>query len=437
MSGIAHGQGARPLDKSSQSVSAMPYCNAALRKRLQDLFVQRFHGSTVDYHLSLGETESARIFFVVHVDQGVQIPEVSFRELEEEVERLARTWDDDLKDALSDRLGPERGAALAEKYAARFPNYYKTNEDWALIVDDVLRLEELETNPEGFIVGIGNESSGERLTRIKLYKTGGKVDLSAFIPILEALGLRAVEEIPTGLLGEGKIYLHDFGVLDARGAVLDLENSADRVGEAIAAVWRGHSESDSLNRLVVSAGLSWQQVAILRAYRKYRQRVSASFTEEYQNDAYAENPHIAARLVKLFETTFDPAWAGLRDIDSLREQIVVDLQSVASLDQDRILRGALGTIDATVRTNAYREERSCFSIKLHSAAVPDMPKPFPMWEIFVYSTEMEGIHLRGDMIARGGIRWSDRKEDYRTEILGLMKAQVVKNAQAMKILDIK
>ena len=403
--------------------------NATLRKRLQDLFVQRFHGSTVDYHLSLGETESARIFFVVHVDEGVQIPEVSFQELEQEVERLARTWDDDLKDALSERLGPERGVELAEKYAARFPNYYKTNEEWALIVDDVLRLEELEANPEGFVVGIGNEASGERLTRIKLYKTGGKVDLSAFIPILEALGLRAVEEIPTGLLGEGRVYIHDFGVLDARGAVLDLVSSADRVGDAIAAVWRGNAESDSLNRLVVSAGLSWQQVAILRAYRKYRQRVSASFTEEYQNDAYAENPHIAARLVHLFETTFDPASRpGPKDLEDLRDQIVVDLQSVASLDQDRILRGALGTIDATVRTNAYCPGRAYFSIKLHSAAVPDMPKPFPMWEIFVYATEMEGIHLRGDMIARGGIRWSDRKEDYRTEILGLMKAQVVKNA---------
>jgi glutamate dehydrogenase len=403
--------------------------NATLRKRLQTLFVERFRGSTVDYHLSLGETESARIFFTVHVDAGVQIPEVPYEELEQEVERLARTWDDDLLDALTERLGPDRGVVLADKYAQRFPNYYKANEEWALIVDDALKLEELESNPEGFVVGIGNEVAGERLTRVKLYKTGGKVDLSAFMPILEALGLRAVEEIPTGLLGEGKVYIHDFGVLDGRGAVLDLEHSADRVAGSIAAVWRGQAESDSLNRLVVFGGLTWGEVAILRAYRKYRQRVSAGFTEEYQNDAFAENPHIAALLIRLFEATFDPMSSALpEDIEAIRQQILDDLQAVASLDQDRILRGVLGTVDATVRTNAYLPDRTYFSIKLRSGDVPEMPKPYPLVEIFVYSPEMEGIHLRGGMVARGGIRWSDRKEDYRTEVLGLMKAQRVKNA---------
>jgi glutamate dehydrogenase len=402
--------------------------NAELRKRLQDLFVERFHGSTVDYHLSLSETESARIFFVVHVDEGTQIPEVPYEELEREVERLARTWDDDLKDALVAKVGPGRGAQLAEKYAARFPNYYKANEEWELIVDDVMRLEELESNPEGFVVGIGNETSGERLTRVKLYKTGGKVDLSAFMPILEALGLRAVEEIPTALIAEGRVFIHDFGVLDSRGAVLELERSADRVADSISAVWRGRAESDSLNRLVVLGGLTWRQVAILRAYRKYRQRVSASFTEEYQNDAFAANPTIAAGLVHLFDATFDPVSSvAPADVEAIRESIGVALQSVASLDQDRILRGMFGTIEATVRTNVYLD-RDYLSFKLRSALVPDMPKPVPLFEIFVYSPEMEGIHLRGAMVARGGIRWSDRREDYRTEILGLMKAQKVKNA---------
>jgi glutamate dehydrogenase len=403
--------------------------NAVLRKRLQELFVQRFHGSTVDYHLSLGETESARIFFTVHVAPGIQIPDVPYEELEAEVERLARTWDDDLHDALVLRVGPERGAMLAEKWGPRFPNYYKANEEWSLIADDVLAVEELESNAEGFLVGLGNEAGGERLTRVKLYKTGGKVDLSAFMPILEALGLRAVEEIPTGLHGEGKYYIHDFGVLDARGAVLDLDTEADRVADTISAVWRGQAESDSLNRLVITAGITWREVAIARAYRKYRQRVSPAFTEEYQNDAFAENPHIAARLIRLFEARFDPTSTDTSDdIEFIRREIVQELQSVASLDQDRILRGMLGTIGSTVRTNAYVPGREFLSFKLRSADVPDMPKPYPLFEIFVYSPEMEGIHLRGGMVARGGIRWSDRREDYRTEVLGLMKAQKVKNA---------
>jgi glutamate dehydrogenase len=403
--------------------------NAALRKRLQQFFLERFQGVTVDYHLSLGETESARIFFTVHLAPGSQIPEVPYEALETEVERLARSWDDDLKDALMARIGPERGTMLAEKYSPRFPSYYKASDEWGLIVDDVLALEALESNPEGFLVGIGNESKGERLTRVKLYKTGGKVDLSAFIPILEALGLRAVEEIPTAVQGEGKVYIHDFGVLDGRGAVLDLGAEADTVADTIAAVWRGECESDSLNRLVTLTELDWHQVQILRALRKYRMRVSSRYTEEYRNDAMAAHGEIAAKLVHLFEARFDPERdASEEAIDEVRQEIHQDLRQVTSLDQDNILRSLLGTVEAIVRTNAYLVDRPALSFKLRSARVPEMPKPFPLFEIFVYSPQMEGIHLRGGMVARGGIRWSDRKEDYRTEVLGLMKAQKVKNA---------
>jgi glutamate dehydrogenase len=422
----------RDIDSRSVSiVVALPRdrFNAELRKNLQTLFMARFNGSTVDYHLSLGETESARIFFTVHVGPERQIPEVPYEELEAAVERLARTWDDDLRDALEARVGPEHGPMLAEKYRTRLPDYYKASLEWDLVVDDILKLEELESNVEGFVVGIGNETRGERLTRVKLYKTGGKVDLSAFMPILEALGLRAVEEVPTGLIGEGKVYIHDFGVLDARGAVLNLETEAPRVADAITAVWRGETESDSLNRLVVFSGLDWRQVQILRAYRKYVQRVNAQFTEEYRNDALAENPHIAGHLIDLFEARFDPVRsAPPEEVEILKQQVHTDFRSVTSLDQDRILRGFLGAIMATVRTNAYRENRTCLSFKIRSAVVPEMPKPYPLVEIFVYSPEMEAVHLRGGMVARGGIRWSDRKEDYRTEVLGLMKAQKVKNA---------
>ena len=403
--------------------------NAALRKRLQQFFLERFQGVTVDYHLSLGETESARIFFTVHLAPGSQIPEVPYEALETEVEKLARSWDDDLKDALMARIGPERGTMLAEKYSPRFPSYYKASDEWGLIVDDVLALEALESNPEGFLVGIGNESKGERLTRVKLYKTGGKVDLSAFIPILEALGLRAVEEIPTAVQGEGKVYIHDFGVLDGRGAVLDLGAEADTVADTIAAVWRGECESDSLNRLVTLTELDWHQVQILRALRKYRMRVSSRYTEEYRNDAMAAHGEIAAKLVHLFEARFDPERdASEEAIDEVRQEIHQDLRQVTSLDQDNILRSLLGTVEAIVRTNAYLVDRPALSFKLRSARVPEMPKPYPLFEIFVYSPQMEGIHLRGGMVARGGIRWSDRKEDYRTEVLGLMKAQKVKNA---------
>jgi glutamate dehydrogenase len=402
--------------------------NAELRKELQALFLERFAGATIDYHLSLGESEFAQIFFTVHVEHG-QIPDVPYEELEADVERLARTWDDDLEQELVKVYGEVRGPALARMWGPRFPDYYRANSDWGLIVADVARLEALVSSDEGFIVGIGNEQAGERLTRVSLYKTGGKIDLSAFMPILEALGLRVVEEVPTGLLGDGKIYIHDFGVLDARGGVLDLTDSADRVGECIAAAWRGETESDSLHRLVVSASLTWREVSFLRAYRKYGQRVSPSFTEEYQNDALAANAGIAAKLVRLFEAKFDPSQPLTdEEIAEDRRGILLDLREVTSLDQDRIVRNFLGAIDATVRTNAFLPGRPYLSFKIHSADVPDMPKPFPLYEIFVYSPRMEAIHLRGGKVARGGIRWSDRREDYRTEVLGLMKAQKVKNA---------
>ena len=404
--------------------------SGSLRRRLQEMFMARFHGTSVDYHLSLGETESARIFFTVHVEPGTQIPEIPYETLEAEVEQLARTWEDDLLDHLVEVFGPERGPVLAAEYGPRFPDYYKVVEtDWEQVGVDVTMLERLRTAVDGFVIGISNEATGERLTRVKLYKTGGKVDLSAFMPLLESLGLRAVEEVPIAVQGEGKVYIHDFGVLDARGAVLNLEAESDLVREALTAMWRGETEVDSLNRLVIFSGLSWHQVQILRAYRKYRMRVSTRFTEEYRNDALAENPHLSRLLVELFEAKFDPIRNTTPEaIEECRQRLRDGLQNVSSLDQDTIIRSLVGTIVATVRTNAYLSDRPALSFKIRSADVPEMPKPFPLFEIFVYSPQMEAIHLRGGLVARGGIRWSDRKEDYRTEVLGLMKAQKVKNA---------
>jgi glutamate dehydrogenase len=403
--------------------------NADLRKRLQELFLRRFSGTTIDYHLSLGETESARIFFTIHVAPGVPIPEVPYEELEAEVERLARTWDDELFEALARTVGEGRARALVDEYGPRLPEYYKAGEDWDLIVDDILMLEKLESSTEGFLVGIGNESQGERLTRVRLYKTGGKVDLSDFMPILEDLGLRVVEEVPTGLLGEGKVYIHDFGVLDGRGAVLELDEAAERVTDTIAAVWRGDCDSDSLNRLVTLSSLTWREVQILRALRNYRMRVSARYTEGYRNDAMAAHPHISERLVRMFELRFDPVRnASDEEVDEVRQAIHQDLRAVRSLDQDSILRHLLGTIEAIVRTNAFVPDRSFLSFKLRSERVPEMPKPHPLFEVWVYSRSVEAVHLRAGGVARGGIRWSDRREDFRTEVLGLMKAQRVKNA---------
>jgi glutamate dehydrogenase len=404
--------------------------NADVGRRLQELFLRRFKGSSIDEHLEFGESGLAHLHYTVHVAIG-EIPDVSFDELEREVVEIARTWDDHLERRLAEVHGDEGARVLLERWSHRFPDYYKATTSVDLAVEDILRFEELEASGQTFLVGLANETDdGETLTRVRLYKAGGKIQLSDFVPTLESLGLRVVEEWPTHLAGEqSERYLHDFGVLGEDNRPLDVQETGTRIAECIAAVWNGECESDSLNRLVVTAGLGWRQVQILRAYRKYHHRVNASFPVEYKNEAFASHPHVAAKLVGLFEAKFDPSRPGdPKALEKIRTEIVADLDAVVSLEQDRILRNALGVIDATVRTNAYKPRATTLSFKFRSASVPEMPKPTPLYEIFVYSTDMEAVHLRGGKVARGGIRWSDRRQDYRTEVLGLMKAQMVKNA---------
>ncbi|HEX6331827.1 MAG TPA: NAD-glutamate dehydrogenase [Actinomycetota bacterium] len=401
----------------------------AVGQRLQDLFLERFQGSSIDEHLEFGESGLAQLHFTVHVAVG-QIPDVSFDELEHEVVEIARTWEDRLHEHLVERHGLEGARVLFDRWAHRFPEHYRAITPVELASEDLLRFEELDASGEPFIVGLSNETNdGVTLTRVRLYKIGGKIQLSDFVPTLESLGLRVVEEIPTQLPGDEERYLHDFGVLGSDQHPLDVEGTGARIADSIVAVWKGDCELDSLNRLVVTADLDWRQVQVLRAYRKYHHRVNASFPVEYKNEAFAAHPHIAANLVRLFEERFDPTRPRDPDsVESIRAQLQADLDAVVSLEQDRILRNALGVIDATVRTNAFKPRASTLAMKFLSADVPEMPKPTPRYEIFVYSTEVEGIHLRGGKVARGGIRWSDRRQDYRTEVLGLMKAQMVKNA---------
>ncbi len=423
-----------PAD-AGRSVSAIvapppDHVSAELRVKLEHLFEIRFHGTSVDYHLS-ARTEPARLHFTIHVPEG-ELPQVDLAALEQEVLDAARTWDDRLSDGLVAALGEVRGHELARRYAALFPEYYKSAAAIYQAVFDVLRFEEL-SGDLSYVVALQNERhTAEPLTRLKLYKTGGKAPLTDLLPLFEQLGLTVVEEVPTRLQGgdEGR-YLHDFGVLGPDNRPLELDELQPLVADTVSAVWDGRAGSDWLNRLVVVAGLTWRQVTILRAYREYRQLLGAQFTSRYQNDCLVRNSEVARLLVELFECRFDPT----RELDEARsqeleQQILAALERVSSLDDDRILRGYLGLIVATVRTNAYVRsgESEHISFKLRCAEVPGMPKPVPLWEIFVFSPSMAGVHLRGGAVARGGIRWSDRLEDYRTEILGLMKAQMVKNA---------
>ena len=403
--------------------------NANLRKELQRLFKERFRGSSVDYHLNLGETDPAQIHFTVWVDESL-VPEVPFDELEREVIQLTRSWQDQIVDHLTAMEGEAEAVRLASDWCAVFPEYYRTATAIDIAAGDIVQLARLEDRGRPFVVGVQNEthsSHGEPLTRITLYRAGGKKPLTELMPALEDMGLQVVEEVPTRLKGAGKHFIHDFGVLSPAGHTIDVEECGGRIAEVLEQIWGGVSDTDSLNELVIVAGLSARQVHILRAYRTYWRRVHSLFTDSYVNETLVKNPHVARRLVALFEERFDPARSD-SDGSELRTQILADLDSVPSLDEDRILRGFLALIEATERTNAYLEKADVLSFKLRSADVPDMPGPTPMAEIFVLGHGVEGIHLRGGPVSRGGIRWSTRREDYRTEVLGLMKAQMTKNA---------
>jgi glutamate dehydrogenase len=391
--------------------------------RLRDLIAARVGAETVHAHEVLGEGDRVQVHLTAHAPKGVG--ELKLPELQREIADVTRTWDDRAREALVEARG-ERGRVLAARWTKRLPASYKAAVDPVAAAEDIGSFERLFTSGQPFLVGMRNEGD---LTRIGLYRIGGKLELSRAMPMLEHLGLRVIEERPTRLVdGASETWLQDFGVLGPTDRPLDLDEAGERIADCVAAVWRGDAESDSLNRLVITTGLDWRRIAILRAYRKYRQRLGSRFTEGYQHDVIAANPHITEKQLRLFELRFDPSRERDPDAEAaLRDEILEDLDAVASLDHDRILRNQLGLIEATVRTNAYRSGRRALAFKVRSGEVPAMPQPPPLFEIYVYSPEVEGIHLRGGRIARGGIRWSDRM-DYRTEVFGLMRAQMTKNA---------
>jgi glutamate dehydrogenase len=419
------------LERSIHVLVALPRdrFNAGLRKNLQDLLVQRYNGVSADYHLALGHTDAAQIHFTIWVE-GEDIPEVPFHQLEAEVVAMTRSWTDRLITELATRVPAGDAHRLAETWGPRFPEYYSASMSVEIAAGDLLMLDALERSDRPALVGIQNETEREqidRLTRVTLYRKQGKRPLNELMPALVDLGLEVVEEVPTRLSGVGDFFIHDFGVLGPGHLLVDLDDTAERLRHALELVWSGASDSDDLNRLLIVGGLSLDQIEILRAYRTYWRRVLPVFTVAYVNNTLVSHVDITVKLVELFESRFHPAADGA-GFDDIRQQILADLDRVPSLEEDRILRSFLRLIEATVRTNAYRSNRQALSFKLRSADVPDVPLPLPLFEVFVVAPTVEGIHLRAGMVARGGIRWSTRREDYRTEVLGLMKAQVTKNA---------
>ena len=419
----------------------------AVRRRMQEILKETFSPTAVDYSARVSESVLARLHFVVRLSAGADPPDVDRDELERRLVDATRTWDEDLADALRAEVGEEEAARLERAWGGGFPEAYKEDFAARVAVADLRRLEDLAAE-RGEPLGMNlyePVGADEDERRFKLYRRA-PLSLTHVLPYLSNLGAEVVDERPYELHradGE-RAWIYDFG-LRYSGTAQHPERLRGLLADAFAAAWSGRTESDGFDRLVLLGELSWRQVVVLRAYAKYLRQVGTTFSQDYIERSLRLNIDLARLLVRLFEARLDPdvtvdvrAGAepgdGRRElVDALLEEIRTALDAVESLDHDRILRSFLSLIQATVRTNAYQRDddggpKPYLSFKLDPRAVADLPRPRPAHEIFVYSPRVEGVHLRFGDVARGGLRWSDRQEDYRTEILGLVKAQAVKNA---------
>jgi glutamate dehydrogenase len=413
--------------------------NTDLRRRIAKLLIDAFNGRSVEFTPLLSESPLARIHIVVRAEPGA-MPEVDTRELEVRLVLATRRWQDDLADALVDRFGEEEGNRLLQRYGDSFPAGYREDYPARTAVRDIELIEQVQDGKHLAMNLYRPIEAGPRAFRFKVYRAGQSIALSRSLPMLEHLGVRVDEERPYLIEPQGSTpaWVHDFGLELADDVEFDIERGKALFEEAFERVWQGDIENDDFNRLVLRAQLGSREVTILRAYAKYLRQVGSTFSDAYIERAVTGNPALARQLVELFVARFDPALGKApgttRDArtERLLKEIEAALDLVPNLDEDRILRQFLGIINATVRTNYFRRDRAgrplpYLSFKFDPAKAPGLPEPKPMFEIWVYSPGVEGVHLRGGRVARGGLRWSDRREDFRTEVLGLMKAQMVKN----------
>ncbi len=426
-------------DRYGRFVSCLIYAprdryDTTVRKRMQAILLDAFDGAHSEFTVQLSEAVLARIHFVVHFGENADRT-VDEATLEAQLAATTRSWSDELSQALLEHSGEAAGTRLQQTYGTAFNAAYREDTSPRNAAQDIERLESLDRH-DGLVISLYRplEAMAGQL-RLKLYHSGEPITLSAVLPVLEHMGVQVVDERPYAIhpsAGE-PCWIHDFGLEHDPSLALDAGQLRESFQSAFAAIWRGDTDDDGFNRLILMAGLSWREIVILRAYAQYLRQAGSGYSQPYIEDTLSANPAIAAGLVALFKARLHPDHRSQQAAEQCAQTIETQLDAVASLDEDRILRRLLAAITATLRTNYYRDDQgdkapAIVSFKLQPEGIPGVPKPVPAYEIFVSSPRLEGVHLRGGKVARGGLRWSDRREDYRTEILGLMKAQMVKNA---------
>ncbi len=407
--------------------------NTDVRVKMQQILLDAFAGVSAEFNVMLSESVLARIHFIIRLGVGAPFKPYDPIEIENQIAQATRRWADELQINLLGHAGEERGTRLFAKYHKCFPAAYYADYDPRTAVSDIDKVETtLETGR------LTMKLSGASLTdptqfRLKIFREK-PIALSDSLPVLENMGVRVIDEQPYTLrFAEGGTgWITDIGISLPAANLLDDDARRNDFQEGFAATFEGRAENDSFNRLIVLAGLGWREVALLRAYAKYLKQIGLNFSQQTVSDCLARFQDIARDLVTLFMLQQDLSQSRMNEIEPLAARIKEALSQVPSLDDERILSGFFHTIRATLRTNYFQpgadgQTKPYMSFKFESGKIPNMPQPVPLFEIFVYSPRVEGIHLRGGKVARGGLRWSDRKEDFRTEVLGLVKAQMVKN----------
>ncbi|UXA16490.1 NAD-glutamate dehydrogenase [Mycobacterium sp. SMC-4] len=417
----------------------------AVRLQMQDILVRELGGESIDYAARVSESPWATVHFTVRLPEGssprdVDVSEGNQSRIQDLLTEAARTWADRL-------LGSVRAGSIdhgtAEHYASAFSEVYKQAFDPAQALDDIAIIEALEDDSVKLVLNDGGEAGVHHLV---WYLGGRSASLSQLLPMLQSMGVVVLEERPfTVTRPDGlAVWIYQFRISPHRGIPEIASGSqrqltAERFAEAVTAIWHGHAEVDRFNELVLRAGLTWRQVAVLRAYAKYLKQAGFSYSQTHIATLINDHAGTARSLVELFEALFAPAdqersETNRRDAQAAVAAVSADIDALVSLDADRVLRAFASMIQATLRTNYFitapssARAQNVLSFKLNPELIDELPLPRPKFEIFVYSPRVEGVHLRFGFVARGGLRWSDRREDFRTEILGLVKAQAVKNA---------
>jgi glutamate dehydrogenase len=410
--------------------------NSHLTEQVYDLLSQHLdiESSTTSTWFSESSLARCRFVFKLKTPLDEQLNEA---ELEDKTIELARDWNQDLQTALNDVFGEENGVEIYQQYRNSFPASYIDENNPRVAVADIDRMRTLTGDQQQslgltFYRSISPESNE---LKIKIYRQGSQLSLSDMIPVLENFGLKVIEEYPYAIEQQTEIFwIYNFNIEFPFDSNIETDQFQKLLSDAFIAVWQNQAENDSFNQLILRAGLNWRQVSMLRAYSRYMKQIVFGFSQKFISTSLTNHTDIAKKLIAYFDCRFNPEKKrSERTAQRLTEQLNGLFEKVDSLSEDRILRHFLELMQATLRTNYFQSgeassHKDYLSLKMDPHQIKDIPLPRPRFEIFVYSPRVEGVHLRGGKVARGGLRWSDRTEDFRTEILGLVKAQQVKNA---------